>query len=78
MWLTIFIWTADKYVEDEVLEALENPKQQYDAGIYNFFGSLDKKYASVVVDGNYVTARFPGDGFLFANTILDKLKNQKY
>jgi len=65
-------------VEDEVLGALERPKEQYDAGIYNFFGSLDKKYASVVVDGNYVSARHPGDALLFANTILEKLKNQKY
>jgi hypothetical protein len=68
--------TYSKYVEDELCEVMENPKVQYDCGKQNLLGSLDKKYASVCIDGNYVSARWPGDAYLFANTILEKLKAQ--
>jgi len=60
-------------VEDEVKAAMENPEEQFDAGICNTFGSLDKKYAFVCVDDNYLSARWPGDVYLLAETLLNKI-----
>jgi len=68
--------TYSKYVEDELCEVMENPKTQYDSGTRNLLGNLDKKYASVCVDKNYVSARWPGDAYLYSNTILEKLNNK--
>jgi len=65
--------TYDDYVEDEVRKSMEKPQEQFDAGICNTFASMDAKYASVCVDENYISARWPGDVKLFAETILNKL-----
>lgn len=67
--------TYDIYVEDELCQAMENPKEQYQPGIRNLCGSLEDKYAYVCEDNNYISARWPGDAYLYANTILNKINN---
>lgn len=65
--------TYDIYVEDELCQAMNNPKEQFNPGTCNTFASLDPKYAYVCVDDNYVSARWPGDAYLYAKTILEKI-----
>lgn len=60
-------------MEDELRKAMEFPEKQFHPGICNKFASLDDRYASVCVDDNYISARWPGDAYLFAKTILDKI-----
>jgi putative intracellular protease/amidase len=60
--------TYPAYVQDEVTDALADPSQ-FDAGprITGRRGSdVDDRGAFVVVDRNYVSARWPGDAYLFA------------
>lgn len=59
--------TYPKYVQDEVSEQLES-KNQFIAG----FPFLPK----VVVDPPFVTARWPLDAYLYAQTLIKKLEQQ--
>jgi putative intracellular protease/amidase len=68
--------TYPAYVEDEVREALDDPGQ-FDHGprVYARRGTaLDDAPAFVVQDGNYVSARWPGDAYLFAKHFLAMLE----
>jgi putative intracellular protease/amidase len=68
--------TYDAYVEDEVKTALDDPDKQFERGPRVLFarGTMDDDApAFVVEDDNYVSARWPGDAYLFARRILAKL-----
>jgi putative intracellular protease/amidase len=79
-WLTAwklgrYYRTYDAYVEDEVKAALEDPSH-FECGPFNLtkHGTRDDDRGTFVLeDGNYVSARWPGDSFLFAKTLLARL-----
>jgi putative intracellular protease/amidase len=61
--------TYPAYVEDEVKAALDDPASQFERGprVLAARGSeSDDGPAFAVTDGNYVSARWPGDAYLFA------------
>jgi putative intracellular protease/amidase len=67
--------TYDAWVEDEVRAALEKP-EHFVRGPLNLttHGTAeDDRGAFVVESGSYVSARWPGDAFLFAKKILARL-----
>jgi putative intracellular protease/amidase len=67
--------TYDAYVEDEVKEALSDPADFVRGPItLSARGTADDDSAAFVVeDGEYVSARWPGDAWLFAKKIADRL-----
>jgi len=68
--------TYPAYVEDEVKAALDDPRHQFERGPSGGLkrGTADDDGpAFVVEDGRYVSARWPGDAYLFANKILERL-----
>jgi hypothetical protein len=68
--------TYPAYVEDEVRAALEDPARQFVRGprVLSARGTADDDGpAFFVEDGNYVSARWPGDAYLFAKRLLAKL-----
>lgn len=68
--------TYPLYVEDEVKAALANPQAQFTRGpaVLTRRGTdTDDRAAFVVEDGRYVSARWPGDAYLFAKKLLDRL-----
>jgi len=61
--------TYPAYVEDEVKAALDDPASQFERGprVLAARGTAaDDGPAFTVTDGNYVSARWPGDAYLFA------------
>jgi putative intracellular protease/amidase len=64
--------TYPSYVEDEVVAALDNPSQfQRGPRTYIRRGTAtNDSPAFVVEDGNYISARWPGDAYLFARRFL--------
>ena len=69
--------TYDSYVEDEVRAALASPSQ-FERGprVLTARGTAaDDAAAFVVVDGAYVSARWPGDAYLFARTFQQILES---
>ena len=67
--------TYPAYVQDEVAAAL-GPAGRFQRGprVLAARGTAaDDGPAFVVVDGNYVSARWPGDAYLFAKTFLTRL-----
>ena len=67
--------TYPEYVEDEVVRALD-VASQFERGPRTLTkrGTADDDAAAFVVeDGRYVSARWPGDAYLFAKRILAKL-----
>jgi putative intracellular protease/amidase len=68
--------TYPEYVEDEVRGALDNPKGQFERGplVVSKRGSeRDDLGAFIVEDGRYVSARWPGDAYLFARRFAARL-----
>jgi putative intracellular protease/amidase len=68
--------TYPAYVEDEVKAALDDPARQFQRGpvVLSRRGTAtDDTPAFVVQDGNYVSARWPGDSYLFARRFRDLL-----
>ncbi|MFZ0919122.1 MAG: hypothetical protein WAN83_03450 [Candidatus Dormiibacterota bacterium] len=65
--------THPAYVEDEARAALDDPAQlEHGPRVYTRRGTVDNDApAFVVEDGNYVSARWPGDAYLFA-TLLER------
>jgi len=69
--------TYPAYVEDEVRAALDSP-EQFESGPWTLTRrgtAIDDSPAFVVQDGNYVSARWPGDAYLFAKafrTLLER------
>ena len=69
--------TYAAYVEDEVRAALADAKSQFVEGpkVRTERGTdTDDSAAFVVEDGRYVSARWPGDSYLFAKKLLAKLR----
>jgi putative intracellular protease/amidase len=58
--------TYPEYVQDEVVSALKSADQFKTGPLFSPF---------VVTDGNLVTARYPDDVPLYAETLIGKLKN---
>lgn len=67
--------TYDAYVEDEVKAALASPNDfVLGPRVLMARGTdSDDKPAFVVEDGPYVSARWPGDAYLFAKKVLERL-----
>jgi putative intracellular protease/amidase len=68
--------TYDVYVEDEVRAALASPKTQFARGpiaLRKRGTADDDKPAFVVEDGRYVSARWPGDAYLFTRRLAARL-----
>jgi putative intracellular protease/amidase len=69
--------TYDAYVEDEVRAALDQPDVQFERGPWGQTErgtSTDDRPAFVVVDDRYVSARWPGDAFVFAKRLCEQLQ----
>jgi putative intracellular protease/amidase len=69
--------TYPAYVEDEVKAALRDPARQLQRGpraLTRRDSEADAGPAFVVVDGNYVSARWPGDAYGFARSLLRLLE----
>jgi putative intracellular protease/amidase len=67
--------TYPAYVQDEVVAALEEPTQ-FERGPVELSRrgtATDDTPAFVVRDGNYVSARWPGDAYLFARRFIELL-----
>lgn len=67
--------TYPAYVEDEVRDALRDPAD-FERGprVLSKRGTaIDDRPAFCVEDGNYVSARWPGDAYLFANCFAARL-----
>jgi len=68
--------TYPAYVEDEVRGALDDPGRQFvrgPVGLSRRGTATDDRRAFAVVDGRYVSARWPGDAYLFARRFIDQL-----
>lgn len=68
--------TYPAYVEDEVRDALANPEHQFVRGPFELSHrgtATDDTHAFVVEDGRYVSARWPGDAYLFARRFLARV-----
>jgi putative intracellular protease/amidase len=68
--------TYDAYVEDEVRAALDDPQAQFVRGPFGQTArgtASDHGPATVVEDRNYLSARWPGDAYLFATKLLERL-----
>lgn len=71
--------TYPAYVESEVRAALASPSQ-FERGPTTLGdrGTQDDDSAAFVVeDGNYISARWPGDAWLFARRLVAQLKAQR-
>ena len=68
--------TYPAYVEDEVRSALADPGSQFSTGRRDLRRgtATDDTPAFVVEDENYVSARWPGDAYLFARRFLGLLE----
>jgi putative intracellular protease/amidase len=67
--------TYPDYVEDEVTSALRDPAQ-FERGpraLAKRGTATDDSAAFVVQSGRYVSARWPGDAYLFARSLIDLL-----
>lgn len=68
--------TYPAYVEDEVKDELEHPREQFQRGPLSLVGKgtdKDDRHAFVVEDGRYVSARWPGDAYLLAKRLIARL-----
>ncbi len=68
--------TYPAYVADEVRAAMTDAKAQYVRGPFNLSArgtADDDRPAFVVEDGRYVSARWPGDAYLLARKLIDRL-----
>ncbi len=69
--------TYDDYVEDEVRAALADPGHQFVRGPLSLVRrgtATDDSPSFVVQDGAYLSARWPGDAYLFARRFLAQLE----
>ena len=67
--------TYPAYVEDEVVANLASPDQFERGPRETKRGTrTDHRHAFVVEDGNYVSARWPGDSYLFAERFIERLR----
>jgi len=72
--------TYPAYVEDEVRAALDDPARQFDPGPLSLIAkgtATDERPAFVVEDGPYLSARWPGDAYLFARRFLARVEQPR-
>jgi putative intracellular protease/amidase len=72
--------TYPAYVEDEVKSQLRDPARQFQRGPMVFTSrdsATDSSPAFVVVDGRYVSARWPGDAYTFARSFQRVLADER-
>ena len=71
--------TYPEYVEDEVKSVLAHPEQFVRGPMHlTERGTADNdKPAFVVDDGHYLSARWPGDAYKFANVFADKIEHRR-
>jgi putative intracellular protease/amidase len=70
--------TYPTYVQDEVMAALDDPASQFLRGPVTLTArgtATDDTAAFVVADRNYLSARWPGDAYLFARRFCDLLQS---
>jgi putative intracellular protease/amidase len=70
--------TYPAYVEDEVKAALDHPASQFHRGPITLATrgtATDDKPAFTVTDRNYLSARWPGDAYLFARRFAELLQS---
>jgi putative intracellular protease/amidase len=70
--------TYPAYVEDEVRSALTAPDTQFERGprtLTQRGTATDDTHAFVVEDGHYLSARWPGDAYLFGRRYLALLRS---
>ncbi|HEY3820086.1 MAG TPA: type 1 glutamine amidotransferase domain-containing protein [Polyangiaceae bacterium] len=68
--------TYPEYVEDEVKRALDDAAKQFERGprVLTKKGTReDDSAAFVVEDGSYLSARWPGDAYLFGKKLIARL-----
>jgi putative intracellular protease/amidase len=68
--------TYDAYVEDEVRAALANPDDDFVRGprtLSKRGTREDDTHAFVVEEGRYVSGRWPGDAYLIAKKLIERL-----
>jgi putative intracellular protease/amidase len=67
--------TYDVHCEDEVRSFLERDAKQCELGngLFGKGGPYQQGGAFVCEDGNYISARWPGDAFWFGRRLLEKL-----
>jgi len=76
-WLGRYYRTYPAYVEDEVKGALDDPRRQFRRGPVTLGGrgtAADDAPAFAVQDRTYVSARWPGDAYLFGRRFRDLLR----
>jgi putative intracellular protease/amidase len=69
--------TYPAYVEDEVRAVLDDPARQFSRGprtLYARGTATDDTTAFAVQDRNYVSARWPGDAYLFGRRLCELLQ----
>jgi putative intracellular protease/amidase len=69
--------TYPAYVEDEVKAALDDPGRQFQRGPVTLTArgtATDDGAAFAVADRNYLSARWPGDAYLFGRRFCDLLR----
>jgi putative intracellular protease/amidase len=69
--------TYPAYVEDEVRASLDDARMQFVRGPRNLTRrgtDADDSPAFVVEDGRYVSARWPGDAYLFTRKLIERLR----
>jgi putative intracellular protease/amidase len=71
--------TYPAYVEDEVRASLDDPGRQFERGPIQL-GARDSQEDSspafLVEDRNYLSARWPGDAYSFANRLIEMLETR--
>ncbi len=70
--------TYPAYVQDEVEDALDDPRRQFHRGPLTRTArgtATDDSPAFTVTDRNYLSARWPGDAYLFARRFCDLLQS---
>jgi len=70
--------TYPAYVQDEVEAALDDPGSQFQRGPLTLTArgtATDDTAAFAVADRNYLSARWPGDAYLFARRFCDLLQS---
>ncbi|MEO8799362.1 MAG: type 1 glutamine amidotransferase domain-containing protein [Polyangiaceae bacterium] len=69
--------TYPEYVEDEVKALLDDPRTQLVRGprtLTERGTSIDHSAAFVVEDGRYISARWPGDAYLFGAKLAERIR----
>jgi len=76
LWLKNYYRTYDISVETEVKQALASTNDFKQGPLLPFKDSANKLNGFMVSDGNYLSARWPGDCFTLAQKFVDLLKSQ--